>query len=248
MSGLLARARPGGSLPALLPALLPLGALLLAGPAGAQDTTTLRVQGAAEVQVAPDRARIAFAVETEAETAREASEANARLMDRVVDALRGTNLPGLRVETSGYTLTPRYRPRRGDEPQQIIGYTARNHVRVVVDDVDAVGRLVDTALAEGANRVAGLSFEVQDPDPHRLEALRQAIERARVEAETVAEALGLRLGQPSEVSTQFHFPRASMAMAMMEAERAMDAPPTPVEPGMQQIGASVNLTYRLFPR
>jgi uncharacterized protein len=220
-------------------------AAALAAPAGAQETT-LRVQGSADVQVAPDRARISFAVETEAPTAREAAEANARLMDRVVSAVRETALPGLRVETSGYTLTPRYRPRRDDAPQEIAGYTARNHAQVIVDDVDAVGRLVDLALDRGANRVAGLGFEVRDPEPHRLEALRRALEQARNEAETVAEALGLRLGPPSEVTTQYHVPRGIQAAAMME--RVADAPTTPVEAGLQQIVAVVNLTYRLFPR
>ncbi|NIP57434.1 MAG: DUF541 domain-containing protein, partial [Gemmatimonadetes bacterium] len=77
----------------------------------APDTSgTLQVSATGEVEVEPDRARVAFAVETEAETAEAAAAENARRMDRVHRALRGTELPGLRLETFGYALQPRYAP------------------------------------------------------------------------------------------------------------------------------------------
>jgi len=234
---------------ALVPALA-LAFLLVASPTGllAQETT-MNVSGSAYVEVAPDRARISFAVETEHEGAREAGEANARLMDRVITALRGTGIPDLRIETSGYSLTPRYAPRSGNEPQRIAGYTARNTVEVIVDDVDAVGRLVDTALAAGANRVAGMGFEIRDTEPHRQEALRRAVATARGEAEAMAEALGMRLGSPMTIQGGADFPqprsmfRADMGMAMA----AMEAVPTPVEAGLQRVSANVSIQYRLHP-
>jgi uncharacterized protein len=231
-----------------LSATLALLALSLApAPAHGQQLSTLNVGGEGTVEVSPDRARIVFAVETEAEGARETGEANARLMDRVISAIRGTGIPELRVETSGYSLTPRYAPRRDGEPQRIAGYTARNTVQVIVDDVDVVGRLVDTALEAGANRVAGLSFEIRDPEPHRQEALRLAVTRARAEAEVVAEALGMRLGDPITVQggAQVPIPRGFAARGDMMM--AMEAAPTPVEAGLQQVTANVTIQYRLYP-
>ena len=212
------------------------------------DRSILRVSAEARVEVTPDRARISFAVETEGETAREAGEANARLMDQVVQAVQATDLPGLRTETTGYALTPRYQPSRADQPRVIIGYTARNTLQVVVDDVEEVGRLLDVALDAGANRVQGLHFEVRDPDPHRQEALREAVSRARAEAETIADALGVRLGDPLEVQVGGAQPVFRTDMQFARAEMmAMDAPTTPVEAGLQTISASVNLHYRIHP-
>jgi len=241
---------PTSPLPLATACSLALASLLLAAPAPAlAQETQLNVSGSGFVEVAPDRARISFAVETEEEGAREAGEANARLMDRVITALRGTGIPDLRIETSGYSLSPRYAPRSGNEPQRIAGYTARNAVEVIVDDVDAVGRLVDTALAAGANRVAGMSFEIRDTEPHRQEALRRAVAAARGEAEAIAEALGMRLGSPVTVQGGADFPqpraqfRADMGMAMA----AMEAAPTPVEAGLQRVSASVSIQYRLHP-
>jgi uncharacterized protein YggE len=238
----------------LPPALATAAALLLAAPLAlsspllAQDTH-LDVTGTAFVEVAPDRARIAFAVETETEGALEAGEANARLMDAVIRALRGTGIQDLRIESSGYSLAPRYAPRRGDEPQRIAGYTARNSVQVISDDVDAVGRLVDAGLAAGANRVAGMSFEIRDTAPHRQEALRRAVEVARGEAEAMAGALEMRLGSPVTVQggADFPQPRSMMMRAEMMDVAMAAAPTTPVEVGLQRVSANVSIRYRLHP-
>lgn len=232
----------------LLPLLLV--PLFLAGhaPGIASQDSTLQAQGSGEVEVAPDRARISFAVETEATTAQEAGQENARLMDRVMAAVRQAGPSEMRVETLGYQLEPRYRFVGDERRREIAGYTARNTLQVIVDEVELVGPLVDAALGAGANRVANLAFEIRDPEPHRLEALRQAVEQARGEARTMAEALGMRLGAPSRVQggAERPTPRPVPLAFRMEAA-AVDAPTTPVEAGLQRITASVSITYQLHP-
>lgn len=216
-----------------------------------QDPPQMTVRGTGVVEVDPDRARIQFAVETEAATAAEAGAANAELMDRVMASIR-TSESGrdARLETSGYQLQPRYGPVDRDRGREIVGYTARNTLRVITDDVEAVGRLVDLALDGGANRVAGLLFEIRDPEPHRLEALRRAVAQARTEAEVMAEALGMRLGLPSHVEggAQRPQPRSmafdGFAPQMMMAAEAVD---TPVEAGVQSVTASVTIRWVLHP-
>lgn len=231
-------------------------AVLVAAPSALQaqdaadpeDRSVIRVSGEAIVKGQPDRARIRFAVETEAETAREAGEANARLMDAVMEAVRELEARGLELSTSGYSLSPRYRSARADDPNRIVGYTARNHLLVTVDDVDRAGRIIDTALDAGANRVAGLNFEIRDTEPYRREALRRAVDQARTEAEIMAEALGGRLGVALEVQggAERPQPRAS-DMQLRGMEMAMDAPTTPVEAGIQHVSARVQVHFRFHP-
>jgi uncharacterized protein len=250
------RSRPGPL--AALAGLLGLVMVLPSGCASAQEVPGLQnreiappvvvVRGQGQVEVAPDRAKVAFAVETEAESAQEAAEDNARRMTRAIEAVReaGRDLPGLRVETSGYALTPRYRTPRETSVREIVGYTARNHVLVTVDDVDGVGRLMDAALQNGANRVANLQFLLQDPEPHRESALREAVRKARAEAEIMAQALGMRLGEALQVDggAEVPFPRPFadfQAVRMME----MEAAPTPVEAGAQTVSAAVTIRFRL---
>ncbi len=213
-------------------------------------TSVLTVTGTASVEVPADRARILLAVETEGETAREAGEANARLMTQVSEGLRaaGAGLPGFQLQTSGYSLTPVYAPIRAGQPREITGYSARNSIQVRVDDVDAAGPLIDAGLEAGANRIAGLSFEVRDPEPHRHEAVRRAVAAARAEAEVMAAALGLQLGLPVEVQggADPWFPGPLMAQAR-GMEMAADAFATPVEPGSHTLSARVTVRYRLEP-
>lgn len=219
----------------------------LGGPA-ADTIAVLEVTGTAQVRVDPDRARVSFSVVTEDSTARGASSENARGMERVHQALGELDLPGLRIETFGYDLSPRYGrpdPQQGGVPR-IEGYRATNHVRVIVDDVEAVGRIVDTAIGAGANRATGLSFEASDTEEARLEALRRAVETARTEAEAMAGALGVELGPPLRVNGGADTP-GPVVRFRAEGMQAMQSPSpdTPVEAGQQTVSASVTISFRL---
>jgi len=223
--------------------------LSLAQPmAGAPDTVaTVEVSAQGEVEVDPDRTRIAFAVETAASTAEEAAGENARIMERVHEALRALDDGSLRIETFGYAVRPRYRrpdPERR-EPPEIAGYRALNQVRVTVDRTEALGTLIDAAIGAGANRISGLEFVVSESEEARDEALRRAVARARRKAETAAEALGLSLGPVLAVRTDAPDPGAVRYRPVrLEAARAAAGPP-PLEPETQTVTASVSIRYRL---
>lgn len=222
-------------------------------PAAAQSITpgeapppTIHVNASASVRRAPDVAVLRLAVETLAPTAGEASDQNAALMDRVLMAVRGQGVPASRIRTDRLDLQPRHEHRREKEPR-IVGYQAVNQVTVRLEDVTTVGAVVDAAVRAGANRVTGIRFELADPEAAYHEALREAVARARAEAETVASALGRRLGEPVNVSTSGFQPppapyRGDMAMARQEA-----APAPPVEPGELEVHAMVSIAWRLDP-
>ena len=206
---------------------------------------TIQVNGNASVQRTPDQAVVQLAVETVAATAEQASEENARTMQQVLEAIRGAGVPGEDIQSSRVALQPRY-DRRPDQPApEIVGYQAVNEVVVTLDDVTAVGEVVDAAVGAGANRVRGINFQLQDPESAYREALRLAVENARREAETLADALGETLGPALQVSSGgYSVPmrRVPAPAPQMEAARAM-APP--IEPGELDVNAVVSITYRL---
>lgn len=228
-------------------------AAITAAPARAQiagqapsvdEPRVLQVSARATVQRAPDRAVVQLAVESQAETARQATARNAETMQRVLRALRRLGVPETRIRTTRIELQPRYdRPR--DQPPSVVGYQATNQVVVRLDDIDLVGPVVDAAVNAGANRVTGIRFEISDPDAAYHEALRLAVQRARAEAETVAAALGEALGPALRVNTggmQLPPPQVRMEMARVEMDMAAA---TPVQPGEMEVHATVNITYRL---
>ena len=227
-------------------------ALASALPAAAQQPEAppfLMISGMGEARIPSDRARVDFMVETQAPTAQAATSQNADRMQRVVAALRTAGGQAVTIETGGYELSPVYRqvPRDESGIPVIEAYRAINHVNVRVDDVTRVGALLDAVITGGANRIAGLSFEAKDPQPARLTALRQAVEKARAEASAVATAMGITLGPPLEVnvSADYMYPPPRPMYREMAMDMAAQAAPTPVEPGEQVVRATVTIRYRL---
>lgn len=208
---------------------------------------TLTVVGEGEVTADPDLAVLTLAVETEAAQAAEASRRNAEITERVLAAVRP--LLGERGElgTAGYSLYPEYEapsPERQQEGPRIRGYRASNEVRVELRDLARVGRVIDAAIAAGANRVAGLSFSLEERAPHVREALAEAGRAVRAEAEAAAAALGVRLGPVLAASTgSASAPPPPVPMPMMARGMAQDAVQTPIEPGDVTVRVTLHVTY-----
>lgn len=205
----------------------------------------LHVTGNGSVEVQPDRARLSFAVETEAEDARGAAARNAELMEAVLSGLRGAGGPGLTLETRGYNVLPVYEQRRpdGTRTPQIAGYRVVNQVSAVTDDLDGVGDLVDAGLSAGSNRISGLSFFVSDSGDAQDEAYGLAVADALRQARAMAAALGVELGAVEEVrGTANPGQPRPMGDMMMAAESAAR---TPVEAGSTTVTASVTIRFRL---
>jgi uncharacterized protein YggE len=140
---------------------------------------------------------------------------NARLMDQVIRALVDAGIRREDIRTSGYSLFPQYAPQpRGvdaDVPR-ITGYRASNQVAVRTSELNRLGELIDIGLEAGANRMAGVSFELRDSQRAQNEALGRAVQDARAAAETMASS-----PMPSSVVVKRPLPVAAPRMR----------PPTP---------------------
>lgn len=227
-------------------------AALLAGPmeADAQDIRqpgTIRVSATGEARTPPDRAWADFGVETEAATAGQAAEQNARKMEAVIAALVRAGVPRENVRTSDFNVFPVHENLRDGstgEPR-IRGYRAANLVTAQTDDVRRVGPLVDAALAAGANRIQGVRFGMRDPDRARDAALRDALRRARAEAAVLAEGMGVQLGRVLDVSTAATPPMPYPVAYRMAAQMADAGAATPIEPGQQTVNATVTVVFEI---
>jgi uncharacterized protein YggE len=236
------------AVPALLAALL---AMPMAAEAQQQDLRTpgtIRVSATGETRTPPDRAWADFGVETEAATASQAADQNARKMEAVITALVRAGVARENVRTSDFNVFPVHaQTRDGTGEPRIRGYRASNVVTAQTDDVRRVGPLVDAALAAGANRINGVRFGMRDPDRARDVALRDALRRARAEAAVLAEGMGVQLGRVLDVSTStappMPFPVAYRMQAQMADATASAV--TPIEPGQQTVHATVTVVFEI---
>lgn len=219
--------------------------------AGDAETSVpaISVSGTGEVAAAPDRAVVSLGAVMEAKQAVDAQKQLAQVMQRVLKDIKALGIPDQKIRTAGLYLNPVYShstPRAGQDPEapRIVGYRAGNSVRVEVDDIERVGSVIDAGISAGANQLAGLSFELKDDLTYRQQALKIACHEARTNAEAIAAALALKLGDILEV-------REDGAPVHYPSERRFAAPAaagaTPVQPGQVQVTGAVTVRFKVLP-
>lgn len=211
---------------------------------------TIRVSGFGDVQVRPDVAELAFAVETFADSAREAGRLNAERMDRVIRALVAAGVPRTEIQTRDYTVHPEYVHEEGRREPRVRGYRAANQMVLETSRLERIGDYIDIGLGAGANRMDRVGFRVRDLSVPQTEALRVAVSRARTSAEAIASALGVRLGPLLDASTSADPVRPIYARDLVLQESVASgvsapAPPTPIEPSEQTVNAYVQLVFSI---
>jgi uncharacterized protein YggE len=197
--------------------------------------------GEATVNVAPDQATVDIGVVTQAATAQAAAAQNASRLQSALDQLRNLLGKGADLKTVGYSLNPNYQTPKNGGPATISGYTASNTIELTLTDLSQVGKAIDAATQNGANRVQQLQYGLKNQRTAQAQALRLATERARANAEAMAEALGLHLGKVVQVEQATG---GVPVRPMMEFSRLQVA--TPIEtPQSVSMNASVTLTVAL---
>ena len=212
---------------------------------GSAAPSHISTSASGEARVTPDRATIFIGVQSRAATASAASADNARRQRAVLDTLRVLGISGDRVSTLNYNVAPemQYSP-SGQTAPKVTGYVVTNTVRAEVVKLEDVGRVIDAALAKGANELSSLQFYSSKADSARRAALAVAVANARADAETLARAAGGSLGALIELTTGEMplRPVAEMAMARVAA-----APRTPIEAGQQTVEATVTARWLFIP-
>src|SRR5579862_8020574 len=74
----------------------------------------------------------------------------------------------------------------------ITGYTATNVVEVTLDDLGQVSKVIESAAQSGANLIQKLQYQLKNPSILHAQALREAAENAKTNAEAMASGLGLK--------------------------------------------------------
>ena len=206
----------------------------------ASQPPSISASAAGDARVVPDRAMVTVAVESQAPSAAKAGADNAARQTKVIDAVKAAGVAAAQIRTSGYNVFPEYAQGDGRAPR-ITGYRAQNSVQVEVRDIAAVGKIIDAALAAGANNIGSVSLFSSNTDAARKEALQKAVAKARSEAEAVAAAAGGSLGALLELSVEpYGMPQPLMRQSM--ANMAM-AEATPVEAGELVVNAMVRARW-----
>jgi uncharacterized protein len=197
-----------------------LSLLFAAAEARAADPEArlLTANGEGKVELTPDAARIHLGVQTEEKTLAAARDTNEKAVRRVLQQVMQLKIPKLLMKTDEeqVDLIKESNPPSG-KLARIIGHRVFTAITIRVNDASPTGlsqkasRVIDQALAGGANHLQGVTFLRLDSRGAYNQALRAAIDDAKLNAAIMAQQakvnlLRLRTLTPSWGS---HYPELS---------------------------------------
>lgn len=236
------------ALPIMLAAVIVLSACgpatIVANPAPPQRS--LNVSGTGVVYLTPDIAYINIGVHTEMPTAADAVSANNAQTQQVVDALKKAGVDAKDIRTSSFSIWPntQYDPQTNEKLATT--YVVDNTVYVTARKLDDLGSLLDAAVKAGANTVNSIQFDVADKNPAIKQARDQAVKDAKSQAEELASAAGVSLGQIQTVNFNDNVPSPMMeTYGKGGGGVAAEAASVPINPGTMTLTVNVSLSYEI---
>jgi uncharacterized protein YggE len=204
---------------------------------------SITVTGTGRVLVVPDVADVRLGVTVTRPTVGEARQGAAEVAARIVDAVTTAGVARADVRTASLQVQPEYE--YSDRAPKLRGQQVVHQYLVTVRSLDALGRVIDDALAAGATTLDGVSFRSADPATAEAGARTAAVGDARSKAEALAAEAGVAVGEV--VSIAEAVPGGGPRPMLMKA-RAMamaEAAPTPVEAGTDEVVVSVVVTFAI---
>ena len=179
------------------------------------------VTGSGEVKAQPDMAYVTLGVEARKPTLAAArTEVNASV-ERILALTRELKIEPKFVDSTRLQVQPDYRWDEKASKQVLLGYVVSRQVEVEVHDLDRLGALLEKSVSAGVNQIGGARLDSSRRKELEREALTQAVDDARLNADALARAAGAKLGPVQSIS-------AAGAMPVPKyAERAMSVAAAP---------------------
>ncbi len=227
-----------------------LGAILLgcAGVALSDEPRprTVSVNGTAEIAAEPDLARLSLGVESRQPSMADARAAVAATIDRVLALTRDLKIDPKHVNATRVQVQPEYSWNEKDRKRVLLGYLVSRQVEVELRDLEKLGPLIERAVDAGVNQIGDPMLDSSRRKDLEREAMSKAVEDARLNAETLARAAGVKLGTVRNLSASGNGPVVPLyRMKGAMAEAAM-APDQTYQPGEMKFSANVSAEYDLL--
>lgn len=227
---------------------------IFGGPAGSTEIASppsagqIAVSGIGSVTVPPTTASLSITIIATGPTAALASEDNARTSKAVRDALGRSELKPADIKGSSLAVGPRWDFEEGRKPKRS-AYEATNTIKVETENLNALGAVIDIALAAGASEISDVSFSSREIESARASALTKAVTAARNEAEVIARANGGSLGALVLMNTQPQQRGYGLEEVVVTAnrKRGSTAVPSHIAPGDITVTSRIEGRWHFVP-
>ena len=217
--------------------------LAACAPAAASSSDIARsisVSGTGQVSLVPNIATVNIGVRTEADNVTDALNENTAQANTISETLQSLGVLEEDIQTSNFNVYPmdRYNNMTGEIEGSY--FLVENTVNITVRDLSTLGEVLSAVVEAGANTIYGISFDVDDREAAAKEAQELAIQDAYAEAEVIAEAAGVELGELMNISVS----SGSVYTASYETKAdAYGESEVPISAGMITISMSCSATF-----
>lgn len=221
--------------------------------------------GTAEVSYVPDTALLYLGVNKKAATQEEAKNEANKVINKIVEDLKKLGIDKKYIKTTNFSVNEDYDYSvmpvdavgtqekmmiAPDRRPKIRGYVANASVEVRVKPLEKAEQAIDAATKAGATQVGTSQLIVDEEEQKKLEADAriQAITNAKVKAQEISKAAGIRLGRVVSVQEggSGGYPRTMMLKAESAADATAPVPATELNAGENKISISVTLSYETY--
>jgi uncharacterized protein YggE len=207
---------------------------------------TISTTGTASENYPPDTAEIILAIETTESTVSEATDKNNAISEKVINALKSIidKSKGDMIKTSSYSVQPKHEYDQKLKKNKLVGYLVANQITVKTGKINDIGKFIDSAIEEGANRVHNINFTIADDGNYCEQLLDKATKRGKFEAEVVARSLGTSItGIKSVTSSCSNFNQPPIYQRGFAQEMVASSSAASIEPGSMKLVGTVNLVF-----
>ena len=204
----------------------------------------ITTQATGQVKGVPDVLNVWFNVHTEGTSANDTLRDNSAATQQVIDAAHGAGVSDDDIQTTNIAISPRFDTPTG-RAARVVGYSADNSFVVKLRDPAKNGATIDalSAAAGDAVQVQGIAYSFDDDTKLLDEARKDAVARARAQAQQLADAAGVQLGAVRSVTDAPAQPPSYPYALGAGAAAARDAVAVPVSPGTQQLTLTVTVVF-----
>lgn len=201
---------------------------------------TFDVQGVGKVKVVPDKYTTNFSISEDAKTQKEAKDAANSKQNKALEVLRKLGFEDRDIKTSAFSINPQYDYTTGRNVTN--GYTASINTTVTSKENAKITAAIDQITEIGIN-VSGVDIITGDSTQYKAQARLKAIADARQKAQELADASGFALGDIASISENDTPSYQPQYMATDKTMGGVANEKTTINPGEQEVIASVNITY-----
>src|SRR3989344_3239615 len=204
------------------------------------EDTTINVNGQSTIKAMADEVSVYVGIESK--------NANAKLSDNILVALKAAGIPEEDIETNSYYIYPEYD--WSNNKQDLVGYKTSNVLKITTKDFDKVGAIVDSSVDAWATTIQSINFELSQDKQNEVktQAISKATEDAKVKAEATAQGLNAKLGKVKTVTIQDYNYYPFPIYASADGGAALDVKEvarTAIQPSSLDVSSTVNVVFEI---